>query len=160
MGGGPNLQEEVPVACEPAAQWYGSREHQKTHLAVLPAQDGALPDPAISQLDKELPHPAMLVVSLPNTDPGPPLQGVPGMESAAEDSVGGPEEGDGEVEGTVEGTGLTGRRRCSRAVLDFLLTTDVGRRVPALEDDTVSVVSELEVREVGGAGSGGRGVRH
>ena len=37
--------------------------------------------------------------------------------------------------------------RCSRAVLDFLFSTDVGRRVPAEEDDTVSAVSELEVRE-------------
>jgi len=49
--------------------------------------------------------------------------------------------------------------RCSRAVLDFLSTTDVGRRVPAVEDDAVSTVSELQVWEVGGAGSGGRGVR-
>ena len=109
MGGGPNLQEEVPVACEPAAQWYSSREHQKAHLAVLPAQDGALPDRAIPQLDKELPHPAILVVPVPNTDPGPPLQGVPGMETVAEDSVGDPEKGDGEVEGLVEGVGLTGQ---------------------------------------------------
>ena len=38
--------------------------------------------------------------------------------------------------------------RCSRAVLDFLSSTDVGRRVPAAaEDDTVSTVSQLEVRE-------------
>jgi len=48
--------------------------------------------------------------------------------------------------------------RCSWAVLDFLSTTNVGRWVPAVEDDAVSTVSELEVREVGGAGSGGRGV--
>jgi len=32
-------------------------------------------------------------------------------------------------------------------VLDFLLTTDVGRRVPGVEDDAVSAVLELEVRE-------------
>jgi len=38
--------------------------------------------------------------------------------------------------------------RCSRAVLDFLSTTDVGRWVPGVEeDDAVSAVSELEVRE-------------
>jgi len=38
--------------------------------------------------------------------------------------------------------------RCSQAVLDFLSSTEVGRRVPAeVEDDTVSAVSELEVRE-------------
>jgi len=32
------------------------------------------------------------------------------MEAAAEDPVGGGEEGDGEVEGPVEGAGPTGRR--------------------------------------------------
>jgi len=38
--------------------------------------------------------------------------------------------------------------RCSPAVLDFLSSTDVGRRGPAeAEDDAVSAVSELEVRE-------------
>ena len=38
--------------------------------------------------------------------------------------------------------------RCSRVVLDFLVSTDVGRRVLAEpEDDAVSAVSELEVRE-------------
>ena len=47
--------------------------------------------------------------------------------------------------------------RCCQAVLDFLTSTDVGRRVPAEEDDAVSAVSELEVREwleeqVAGAG--------
>jgi len=42
---------------------------------------------------------------------------------------------------------LLGDGRCSQAVLDFLATTDVGRRAPAEEDDAVSAVSELEVRE-------------
>jgi len=37
--------------------------------------------------------------------------------------------------------------RCSQAVLDFLLATDVGRRVPREGDGAVSAVSELEVRE-------------
>jgi len=38
--------------------------------------------------------------------------------------------------------------RCSRAVLDFLSSTNVGRRAPAeAEDGAVSAVSELEVRE-------------
>jgi len=32
-------------------------------------------------------------------------------------------------------------------VLDFLAATDVGRRVPVEEEDTVSTVSELEVLE-------------
>jgi len=42
---------------------------------------------------------------------------------------------------------LLADRRCSQAVLGFLSSTDVGRRVPAEEDDAVSAVSELEVRE-------------
>jgi hypothetical protein len=38
--------------------------------------------------------------------------------------------------------------RCSRAVLDFLSTTDVGRRVPAPdEEDAQSEASEWELRE-------------
>jgi len=45
----------------------------------------------------------MLVVPVPNADPGPPLQGVP------RDPVGGGEEGDWEVEGPVEGAGPPGR---------------------------------------------------
>jgi len=37
--------------------------------------------------------------------------------------------------------------RCSRVVLDFLATTDVGRRMPAEGEDAVSEVSEAELRE-------------
>jgi len=37
--------------------------------------------------------------------------------------------------------------RRSRAVVDFLSSTDVGRRVPAEEEDAVSEVSKVEVRE-------------
>ena len=110
MGGRPDLQEEVPDAGEPATRWHCSQEHQEARLAVLPDQDGALPDCSIHQLDEEPPHPAMLVVPVPNSDPGPPLQGVPQLEAAAEDPVGGGEEEDGEVEGPVEGVGPTGRR--------------------------------------------------
>jgi len=105
-GGRTSKKYRLPVSQRPDGTVAGSAKR----LAVLPAQDGALPDRAIPQLDKEPPHPAMLVVPVPNADPGPPLQGVPGMETAAEDSVGGGKEGDGEVEGPVEGAGLTGRR--------------------------------------------------
>ena len=42
---------------------------------------------------------------------------------------------------------LLADERCSRAVLDFLTSTDVGRRVPAEKEDTVSEVSEAELRE-------------
>jgi len=53
----------------------------------------------------------VLVVPIPNSDPGPHLQGVPQLEAAAEDPAGGGEEGQGEVEGPVEGVGPTGRRQ-------------------------------------------------
>jgi len=44
--------------------------------------------------------------------------------------------------------------KCGRAVLDFLSTMDVGRRVPA-EEDAVSEVSEAELREfLGEPGAG------
>jgi len=44
---------------------------------------------------------------------------------------------------------LFANRRCSQAVLDFLMTTDVGRIVPPVEkeSDTGSEVSEWELRE-------------
>ena len=52
---------------------------------------------------------AVLVVSMPLTNERPPLQGVPGMEDAAEDSVDGDTEGDQEVEEQVEGLGSAGQ---------------------------------------------------
>ena len=42
---------------------------------------------------------------------------------------------------------LLAEGRCSQAVLDFLSSMDVGRQVPTKEDDAVSAVSKLEVRE-------------
>jgi len=49
---------------------------------------------------------------------------------------------------------LLADERCGRAVLDFLSTTDEGRRVPA-EEDAVSEVSEAELREfLGEQGAG------
>ena len=51
---------------------------------------------------------------------------------------------------------LLADERYGRAVLDFLSTTDVGRRVPA-EEDAVGEVSEEELRGWGWGGGGGRG---
>ena len=110
MGGGPNLQEEVPYAEQPKARRRGSQQHQEARLSVLPAEDGALPNGAVPQLDKEPTHAAMLVVPVPNANPGPPPQGVPRVAATAEDPVGGGEEGDWEMERSVEGARLTGQR--------------------------------------------------
>jgi len=102
VGWGPDLQDEVPYAKDPEARWRGGRQHQETRLAVLPDQDRALPDRAVPQLDEEPTYPAMLVAPAPDADPGPPFQGVPREEAAAEDPVGGGEEADWEVEGPLE----------------------------------------------------------
>ena len=42
---------------------------------------------------------------------------------------------------------LLADERCSKAVLDVLATTDVGRRVPAPAEDAQSETSEWELRE-------------
>jgi len=57
---------------------------------------------------------------------------------------------------------LLADERCVRPVLDFLTNTDVGRLAPPLdrEDDAVSAVSELEVREFMVSAEGGRGGGH
>ena len=44
--------------------------------------------------------------------------------------------------------------RCSRAVLDFLSSTSVGRRVSAEKEDAVSEVSEVELQEPRGRSPG------
>jgi len=108
--GGSNLEEEVPHAGQPKAQRRGGEQHQEARISVLPAEDRALPDQPVPELDEAPTHPTVLVVPVPNTDPGPPRQGVHRVEAAGEDSVGGGEERDREVEGQVEGAGPTGRR--------------------------------------------------
>jgi len=70
------------------------------------------------------------------------------VEAAAEDPVGGGQEGDGRWKNRWKVRDLLADGRCSRAMLDFLSSTDVGTRVPVeAEDGAVSAVSELEVRE-------------
>jgi len=68
------------------------------------------------------------------------------VEGPTDDSVGVGAEGDREVDEPMEDTGPPAGRRCRRAMIDFLSSTDVGRRVSA-ENDTVSEVSEAELWE-------------
>jgi len=69
------------------------------------------------------------------------------VEAAAEDPVGGGEVGDREGESRWKIRDLLADERCKWAVLDFLTTTDIRRRVPTEEGDTVSEVSGAERRE-------------
>jgi len=132
-------------------------EHQEARLTVLPGEDMELPCRAVPPLDEELAHPAVLVVPVPDSDSGPPLQGVSGVEGPAENPAGGGVEGAWEVDSQWKILGFLADGRCSQAVLDFLSAIDVGRRVPAGEG-TESGASEWELqkrRERGGGGGGG-----
>jgi len=105
MGWRPGLQDIVPDVEKPEAGRHGSWERQEDSLAVLPDQNGALPDRAVPKLDEESANPRCLVVPVPEPDSGAPLQCVPGVEGLAEELVGGGAEGDWEVEGLVEDLG-------------------------------------------------------
>jgi len=146
MGWGPDLQDEIPDTGKPEARWHGCGEHQEACLKVLPDQDRALPVRTVPPLDEE---------------PGTPQCWWCRYRSQAREHL---------FEVCLEWKAQqkilwvevrkeTGRwkdrwrirdlladERCSRAVLDFLTSTDVGRRVPAAED-TVSELSEQELRE-------------
>jgi len=97
MGWMPDLQAEIRKARGRTARFY------------IPDQDGALHVRAVPPLDEEPAHPAVLVVPVPNSDAGAPLQGVPGVEGPTGDPVGGGVEGDWEVEEPVEDPGPPGR---------------------------------------------------
>jgi len=110
MGRRAHLQVEIPHAETTEAERSGSQQHQGARLKVLPAKDRTRPHRAVLTRRKGTPHCRVLMVPMPGADKGPPLQGVPGMEDAAEDPVGGGEEGDQEVEEQVDGPGPAGRR--------------------------------------------------
>jgi hypothetical protein len=68
---------------------------------------------------------------------------LPAMEAPAERRCGGRRGKD-----RFKIHGLFADERCSQAVLDFLTSTDVGRRIPDMaEDDARSEASEWELRE-------------
>jgi len=98
-------KHRLPKNQKPDGGW----EHQEDCLAVLPDQDGTLPDRVVPSLDERPAHPSVLVVPVPDPDSGAPLlQGVFGVDSPTENSVGGAE-GDWEVGESVEDPGPPSR---------------------------------------------------
>jgi len=75
MSWGPDLEDKIPNAKKPEAGRHGSWEHQEARLTVLPAQDGALPDRAVPQLDEEPAHPRVLVLTSSWDRPGRTAKG-------------------------------------------------------------------------------------
>jgi hypothetical protein len=82
-----------------------------------------------------------------STDAMPPRQAVRRMEGTADDALGRGQKGNLDVEEPLV-RDLLADERCSRAVLDFLSTSNGGRRVPGpAEEDAQSGPSEKEIRE-------------
>jgi len=77
---------------------------QEERLEVLPAEARSPPHRAVLTLDEESAHWSVLV-SLPDTDTGPPLQGVPRVEAPEEYLVGGRTGGGREGEESVQDPG-------------------------------------------------------
>jgi hypothetical protein len=81
--------------------------------------------------------------------PGTPLQVLPALERPAKNPVGGGVEDTGKDRDRFKVRDLFVDERCSQAILDFLATTDVGRRLPTpAEEDAQSEASEHELREM------------
>jgi hypothetical protein len=87
---------------------YPRGEHQQARLKALPTEDKALPRSAIPDLDEGKTHCPVLVVPIPNANAGTLPSGVPGVEGAAEDLMGGGQEADREIEEPLEGPGPAG----------------------------------------------------
>ena len=141
MGWRSDFQDEVPNAEKPEAGRHGSWEHQDASLAVLP-------DRLTGQYlnwTKNRPIPQCPVVPAPSQTrehlikvcPEREAQKIPWAEVRKET---------GRWKDRWKIRDLQADDRCGRAVLAFLFTTDVGRRVPA-EGDAVNDVSGVERRE-------------
>jgi len=76
MGVGPPRRNTGCRRAKGRTARHGIWEHQEARLAVLPGEDGAMPHRAVPPLDEEPAHPAVLVVPVPDSDSGAPLQGV------------------------------------------------------------------------------------
>jgi len=149
----PNQKPQVPSQRKTKAGPDGSENQQAPRLALLPNEDGALPDRTILGLDNR--H--LLVVPVQHPDPGAPLQELPPMEKPAEDLwTTGLEEtrklpGPTRARDRTSIAKLLADERCSQTVLQFFATTDVGRTSgpPVAEDDedAASEASEWEARD-------------
>jgi len=139
MGWRPGLQEEIQDAKEPAA---GDWEPQEACLKVLLAEDRSLPLRTIPQLDEESAHCPVLVTLIPESDPEPPLQGVPRVESPAEGPVGRDAEGE-RGETTAHDQGPPRRRKAQPGGIGFPLHHGCGEA----EEGAGWELSEWERRE-------------
>jgi hypothetical protein len=145
--GGPSRKKyRMPNSQRPDGTVTGSTKRLVSRLYQV--KTGHCHTGRISPMGEGPPQCSVLVVPVPDADEGPRLQGVPRMEGAAEDTVGGDAEEDGEEEEPVDGPGSASRWEMRAGGADFLSSPDVGKLVPPLEeDDARSEVSEWELWE-------------
>jgi len=130
MGWRPDLQDKIQDAEKPVAGRHGGWEYQYARLAVLSGQDGALPLRAVPPLEEEPAHPTVLVVLVPDSVSGAPLQGVSEWKAQQKILWAEVQKETGKWKSRWEIRDLLVDERCSWAVLDFLASTDVGGGYP------------------------------
>jgi len=104
VGWAQDLQDVLQDAGKPETRQRACWKHQEARLAVLPAEDGALPYRLVPALDENSFDGPVLVVPVSHADKGSPPQGVPKVERTTEDPLEGGVEGGRKGEAVVEGS--------------------------------------------------------
>jgi hypothetical protein len=89
-------------------------------------KNGALSYRAILEVDEEPGHSEVRVVPVQGTNAGASVQELSALEAAAENPVGGVRGEAGRGKNRFKNRDLFADERCTRAILDFLRTTEVG----------------------------------
>jgi len=116
-------------------------------LTVLPDQDGALPDRAVPQLTKKRPTPQCWWCRYPNQTWENRFKVRPEWRMEQKIPWAEVQKETGRWKSRWKVRDLLADGRCSRVVLDFLTTTEVGKTVPVVEEDAGSEASQWELRE-------------
>jgi len=142
-----DLQGETPDAEEPEARWHGSKQYQEARFAVLPGQDRALLIRQYLNWTKNRPTPQCWWCRYPTQTREHLFKACPEWKAPQKILWAEVRKETGRWKDRWKIRDLLADERCSRAVLDFLSSTDVERWVPAEEGDAMSEVSEAELRE-------------
>jgi len=145
---------------------HGRRQQQEKRRALLPAKIRTCSHRPISQVDKKPPKRQMRMVSIPVPDCQSRdhlLKSCLEWKTQQKVMWEKVKKETGRWKSRWKIRDLFADPRCSQAVLDFLASTQVGRRVPTPEEeeeDAQSEVSEWELRSARkGTRRGGRGMR-
>jgi len=108
---------------------------------------GALSPWTVSPIDQEPDLREVRLVPIQDADAGAPIQKLPVLAAAAEDPVDGGAEEDWKGEGPLQIRDLFADEQCTRSILDFLHTTNVGEEPMELDGAKEEAQSEDWDRE-------------